>query len=139
MNTYIGAISLKNILVLSLLVISASIFAQENATPLSVVNSRMDAYNRHDLASFLKNYAEDVQVFTYPNIPLGNKGKSHLKSIFEPMFKEAKVRVKIIHQIAQGRHVINHEIVSYDGSEQKYVSIYEVENGLIKTVRFVRE
>lgn len=130
---------MKKILVLSLLVISASIFAKENLTPASVVNSRMDAYNRHDLASFLNNYAEDVQVFTYPNIPLGNKGKSHLKSIFEPMFKEAKVSVKIIHQIAQGRYVINHEIVSYDGNEQKYVSIYEVENGLIKTVQFVRE
>lgn len=130
---------MKHILGLSLLLISASIFAQENPTPASVVNARMDAYNRHDLTSFLSNYAEDVQIFNYPNIPLGNKGKSHLKSIFEPMFKEAKVNVKIIHQIAQGRYVINHEIVSYDGSEQKYVSIYEVENGLIKTVQFVRE
>lgn len=130
---------MKNIVVLSLLVISASIFAQETQTPVSVVNSRMDAYNRHDLTSFLNNYAEDVQVFTYPDIPLGNKGKVHLKSIFEPMFEEAKVSVKIIHQIAQGRHVINHEIVSYDGNEQKYVSIYEIENGLIKTVRFIRE
>jgi hypothetical protein len=130
---------LKNILVLSFLVFTASIFAQEKPTPTSVVNFRMDAYNRHDLVSFLNNYAEDVQVFTYPNIPLGNKGKNHLKNIFEPMFKEAKVSVKIIHQIAQGRYVINHEIVSYNGNEQKYVSIYEVENGLIKTVQFIRE
>jgi len=130
---------LKSILVLSLLVFSVSIFAQENPTPTSVVNSRMDAYNRHDLASFLNNYAEGIQVFTYPNIPLGKKGKNHLKSIFEPMFKEAKVSVKIIHQIAQGRYVINHEMVSYNGNEQKYVSIYEVEDGLIQTVQFIRE
>lgn len=130
---------MKNIVFLSLLVISASVFAKEDQTPISIVNSRMDAYNRHDLASFLNNYAEDIQVFTYPNIPLGDKGKNHLKSIFEPMFKEAKVNVKIIHQIVQGKYVINHEIVSYSGHEQKYVSIYEVENGLIKTVQFVRE
>jgi hypothetical protein len=99
----------------------------------------MDAYNHHDLAEFLKNYAEDIQVFTYPNIPLGKKGKEHLKSIFAPMFKEGKVSVTVIHQIQQGKYVINHEVVSYDGNNQKYVSIYEVENGLIKTVQFVRE
>lgn len=130
---------MKKLIALSFILFSGSIFAQENTNPLSVVNSRMDSYNRHDLTSFLNNYAEDVQIFTYPNIPLGNKGKGHLKSIFEPMFKEAKVSVKIIHQIVQGRHIINHEIVSYNGNEQKYVSIYEVENGLIKTVQFIRE
>ncbi len=130
---------MKKFIVLSFIVCSASIFAQENTDPLSVVNSRMDSYNRHDLTSFLNNYAEDVQVFTYPNVPLGKKGKEHLKSIFEPMFKEAKVSVKIVNQIVQGQHIINHEIVSYNGNEQKYVSIYEVENGLIKTVQFIRE
>ena len=134
-----GEASVKKILILSLFAISASVFAQENLTPLSVVNARMDAYNHHDLDSFLKNYAEDIQVFTYPNIPLGNKGKSHLKSIFEPMFKEAKVSVKIIHQMTQGKYVINHEIVSYSGKDQKYISIYEVENNLIKSVQFIRE
>jgi hypothetical protein len=125
---------------LLVLLLSFSAFSQENnQTPLSVVNSRMDSYNRHDLNSFLKSYAEDIQVFTYPNIPLGTKGKDHLRSIFEPMFKEANVSVKIVHQISQGRYVINHEVVSYGGKEQKYVSIYEVENGLIKTVQFIRE
>jgi hypothetical protein len=132
-------IFLKNFSVLSLLIICQSVFAQENKTPLAVVNSRMEAYNHQDLASFLKTYAEDIQIFTYPNIPLGKKGKDHLKGIFEPMFKEGKVSVKIVHQIQQGKYVINHEIVSYDGNDQKYVSIYEVENGLIKTVQFIRE
>ncbi|HLT53160.1 MAG TPA: nuclear transport factor 2 family protein [Flavobacteriaceae bacterium] len=131
---------MKTLTTILFLLISASAFAKDNIlTPLSVVNSRMDSYNRHDLDSFLKNYSEDIQVFTYPNITLGNKGKSHLRSIFEPMFKEAKVSVKIIHQINQGKFVINHEVVSYGGNKQKYVSIYEVENGLIKTVQFIRE
>lgn len=130
---------MKNIFALLLLCVSVAAFAQVAPSPLAVVNARMDAYNRHDLSAFLKNYAEDVQVFTYPNIPLGKPGKSHLQSIFEPLFKEAKVSVKIVQQIPQGRYVVNHEIVNYAGKEQKYVSIYEVENGLIKTVQFIRE
>lgn len=131
---------MKHMIVLFFLVCSVSAFTTESAaTPLSVVNARMDAYNRHDLDAFLKNYADDIQVFTYPNIPLGSKGKPHLRGIFAPMFKEAGMSVEIIHQIVQGRYVINHEIVSYNGNDQKYLSIYEVENGLIKSVQFIRE
>lgn len=130
---------MKNLIAVVIFIVSSLAFAQQDVSPLSVVNARMEAYNRHDLTSFLQNYADDIQIFNYPNIPLGNKGKDHLKSIFEPIFKEAKISVKIIHQIVQGKYVINHEIVSYDGNDQKYVSIYEVENGRIKTVQFVRE
>jgi hypothetical protein len=119
---------------------STLVFSADNtARPLDVVNARMDAYNKHDIKTFLNTYSEDVQVFTYPNIPLGEKGKAHLKKIFGPMFKEGGVQVKIHHQIVQGKHVINHETVSYGGKDTKYVSIYEIEKGVIKSVQFVRE
>lgn len=108
-------------------------------TALEVVNARMAAYNNHDLTSFLNTYSDSIQIFTYPNIPLGKPGKEHLAFIFEPMFKEKSVSVKIHSQITQGKYVINHETVTYDKSTQKYVSIYEVENGLIKSVQFLRE
>jgi hypothetical protein len=38
-----------------------------------------------------------------------------------------------------GNHVINHEIVSENGIQTKYISIYEIKEGLIKSVRFVRD
>lgn len=38
-----------------------------------------------------------------------------------------------------GPYVINHEIVTQNGKEQKYISIYKVERGLISSVSFVRE
>jgi hypothetical protein len=99
----------------------------------------MKAYNEHDIEAFLRVYSEDIQIFTYPNIPLGQKGKEHLNKIFSPIFKEAKVSVVIHEQIVQGKYVINHEAVTYAGKEQKYVSIYEVEGGLINSVQFIRE
>lgn len=113
--------------------------AEVSAEPIAVVNARMDAYNNHDIDAFLELYSQDIQVFTFPNVTLGPKGKEHLLSIFEPMFKEGKVGVKVHQQITQGRYVINHETVTYNGESQKYVSIYEVENGLITSVQFVRE
>lgn len=111
--------------------------------PLEIVNRRMQAYNDHNLADFLKTYAEDVEIYTYPDKLLGT-GKKHLKDLFEPLFKAQSGYVTIHHQIVKDRYVINHETVSYEGKETEdketeYISIYEVRQGLIKSVRFVRD
>lgn len=107
-------------------------------TPLEIVNNRMEAYNNHDLNSFLTLYSEDIEIYTYPDVLLG-KGKAHLKSIFEPMLNQKSVHVDIHHQIARDSYVINHETVSYGDNKVEYVSIYEVRDGLIQSVRFVRD
>lgn len=131
---------MKKLFFILLAVVSINAQAADHPkAPLDVVNARMAAYNNHDLTSFLNTYSDSIQIFTYPNIPLGKPGKEHLAFIFEPMFKEKSVSVKIHSQITQGKYVINHETVTYDKSTQKYVSIYEVENGLIKSVQFLRE
>ena len=107
-------------------------------SPLSVVNKRMDAYNKHDLASFLATYSENVQIYTYPD-KLLNSGRANLQSIFEPVFKEQKVKVVIHYQVEKDSYVINHETVDYDGKKTQYVSVYKVVNGLITEVRFIRD
>jgi hypothetical protein len=112
--------------------------ADTKPSPLTVVNKRMDAYNKHDLKSFLATYADNVEIYTYPTTSLA-KGKAHLTSIFEPMFKEGAVHVTIHTQLENDSYVINHETVEYLGKKTKYLSIYKVENNLITEVRFVRD
>lgn len=107
-------------------------------SPLAVVNKRMDAYNQHDLKAFLAMYSDTVQVYTYPDKQLAG-GKVHLQSIFEPMFKEGNVAVKIHQQIEKDSYVINHETVIHADKKTDYVSIYKVVDGLITEVRFVRD
>lgn len=107
-------------------------------SPLDVVNKRMDAYNQHDLKAFLAMYSETVQVYTYPDKQLA-EGKVHLQSIFEPMFKESNIAVKIHQQIEKDSYVINQETVTYSDKKTNYVSIYKVVDGLITEVRFVRD
>lgn len=107
-------------------------------TPLEAVNARMDHFNQHDLTAFLNSYHKDVKIYTYPSKLLG-KGSGRLASIFEADFKEKNIHVEIINQISNGPYVINHEIVTRAEKETKYVSIYEVKEGLITSVRFVRE
>jgi len=107
-------------------------------SPLEVVNLRMQAYNEHDLDTFLSTYAEAVEIYTYPDRSLG-KGKKHIKSLFEDVFQEGSVHVDIHHQIAKDGYVINHETVVSGDKQTEYVSIYEVRKGLIRSVRFVRD
>jgi len=119
---------------------SEQIESQQNAklTPLEAVNARMNHFNQHDLTAFLNSYHKDVKIYTYPSKLLG-KGSARLASIFETDFNEKNIHVEIISQISNGPYVINHEIVTRADKETKYVSIYEVQKGLITSVRFVRE
>ena len=98
----------------------------------------MTFYNQHNFDQFIKLYAQDVKVYTYPDKLLG-EGIDNIISIFKPKFKAKSIVVEIITQIENGNHVINHEIVTEENQLTKYVSIYQIENGLIKSVRFVRD
>ena len=113
---------------------------EQNATPtsLEVVNKRMGFYNQHNFVEFMKLYSPDVEVYTYPTKLLG-QGTDNISSIFEPKFAAKSIQVEIVSQMYNGDHVINHEIVTENGIKTKYISIYEVKDGLIKSVRFVRD
>lgn len=109
-----------------------------NLTPLEVVNKRMNYFNEHNYADFIKLYNTNVKVYTYPDNLMGT-GSDRLASIFKSDFENKLVAVKLVNQMNNGPYVINHELVTNDGKETKYVSIYKVENGLITNVSFVRE
>jgi len=106
--------------------------------PLAVVNRRMELYNNHDVEAMLALYSADVTIFTYPDTRLG-AGKDHMRKVLHEIFADGDVRVAITRQMLIDGYVINEELVSYAGKPTKYVSIYEVRNGLITSVRFVRD
>lgn len=110
----------------------------KNPSPLDVVNQRMDFYNHHNFEQFIRLYNDSVKVYTYPDKFLAS-GKDNLASIFKPKFSSKSIQVKIVSQIINGNYVINQEIVTENGLDTKYVSIYEVRDGLITSVRFVRD
>ena len=132
----------RSIVVSAILLLACGASNAENQkkplSPLDVVNARMAAHNDHDLEKFLSVYSPDIQVYDYPGKPIGEKGKPHIRKIFEPLFADGAVRVEIHQQIAKGNYVVNEETVVRRGTTYEYVSIYEIEKGLIKTVRFIR-
>jgi len=109
-----------------------------NLTPLEVVNKRMNYFNEHNYDAFIKLYDNNVKVYTYPDKLMGT-GSDRLAFIFKSDFENKLVAVKIVNQMNNGPYVINHELVTNDGKETKYISIYKVEKGLITNVSFVRD
>lgn len=107
-------------------------------TPIEIVNERMVAHNNHDIEKFLASYAEDIQIYDFPSTPLGSAGKAHLRKIFTPLFKNKAVKTKIQSQMENGKYVANRETVEREGKITEYISIYEIEDGLIKSVRFIK-
>jgi len=55
------------------------------------------------------------------------------------MFQQKQVQVEIHGQFTKDSYVINNETVTDGEKETKYLSIYKVKDGLIRSVRFVRD
>jgi hypothetical protein len=113
--------------------------AQQNAqTPLSVVNKRTKALSDHNFDDFMSTYAENVEIFVYPDKSLG-KGKEHLRALFAPMFKRGDVEIEVTRQLVSDSFVVTESITSFADKSETTLAIYEVRDGLIQSVRFLRD
>lgn len=107
-------------------------------SPREVVEARMKALNENDLQSFLALYAEDVEIFVYPDIPLSS-GRDRLAEIFSPLFAAGDVAVVVESVIAVDSFVVVERTFSFGDVSEPGVAIYEVREGLIRSVSFVRD
>ncbi len=112
--------------------------ASEQATPLTVVNKRTKALADHDFDIFMSTYAENVEIFVYPDKPLG-KGKEHVRTLFAPMFKAGEVEIEVTHQLVSDSFVVCASTISFADKSETTVAVYEVRDGLIQSVRFLRD
>lgn len=112
--------------------------SEQNVSPLAVSALRMARLNEHDLEGFLNLYDPNVEIYDYPVQFLGT-GRDHIRRIFAPLFAEKFIHGEIKQQTMSGDYVINEEIITYPDKVQRYLSIYEVKNGMIQNIRFIRD
>lgn len=107
-------------------------------TPEAIVQNQLDAYNARNLKAFLNTYSEDIQVFNFPN-ELSFEGKEALKERYGAFFESTPdLHCKIKNRIIIGNKIIDKKKVTINGETHWVVAIYEVENGKIAKVTFVR-
>ncbi|MGZ5190312.1 MAG: amidohydrolase family protein, partial [Flavisolibacter sp.] len=106
------------------------------SSPEELVDLQLLAYNAHNLEAFLAPYAEDVEVYRFPN-KLLTKGKEAMRKSYEFIETTPRLYCRLINRIVQGNMVIDQEEVWGFGDKPFYgLAIYEVKDGRIQKVYF---
>ena len=102
------------------------------------VQAQLEAYNNRDIEGFLNPYADDVQVFDFPEKFLF-QGKEIMRARYSSFFDSTPdLYCKLVNRIILGNKVIDEESVTANGMQFQAIAIYEIEGGKITKVTFIR-
>ncbi|MFN3754849.1 amidohydrolase family protein [Flavobacterium sp.] len=107
-------------------------------TPEALAQRQLNAYNVRNIEAFLEPYADDVEIYNYPN-ELQSKGKEMMRQGYAAMFQSVtNLHCELKERIVQGNIVIDKERVQFGDKFIEAVAIYHIENGKIKKVYFIQ-
>lgn len=107
--------------------------------PEILVQQQLNAYNARNIDAFMEPYAEDVELYTFPNTLL-SKGKDAMRKTYETMFKRyPELHCEIKQRIINLNTVIDKESVSgvKPGQKIEATALYEIKNDKISKVYFL--
>jgi hypothetical protein len=110
-----------------------------SASPVDVVQKQLDDYNRRDLAAFVSNYSEGIEVYRLPAAEPAIVGKAAFAKVYETTrFNLPGLHAELVNRIAFGNKVIDHERVTGIRDEPiEVAAAYEVRDGLIVKAWFL--
>jgi len=107
-------------------------------SPEDLAQRQLNAYNLRNIDAFLEPYADDVEIYTFPD-KLQAKGKEAMRNMYTPMFeKTPNLHCELVNRIVQGNNVIDHERVQFGNRMVEAIAIYHMEDGKIKKVYFIQ-
>ncbi len=107
-------------------------------SPLALVQRQLNAYNARNLDAFLEPYAEDVELYTFPD-KLLSKGKEAMRKTYAFFSQVPNLHCEITKRMIQGNTIIDHERVTGFGNKPfEGVAVYQVEGNKIKKVYFIQ-
>ncbi len=110
-------------------------------SPVDIIQRQDNAYNAHDIEAFLATYSPDIELYSYPDSLLMS-GLEAMRNAYGPRFETTTtLHAEIRNRIVLGNFVVDLErVIGLDeGRVVNAVAIYEVEEGLIRRVWFIRE
>lgn len=108
-------------------------------TPEILVQQQVNGYNARNIDAFLEPYAEDVEIYSFPNTLL-SKGKESMRKTYEALFKKVPdLHCEIKQRIINRNTVIDKESVSgiKPGQKIEATAIYEIRDHKISKVYFL--
>ncbi|MGI9552749.1 MAG: nuclear transport factor 2 family protein [Aurantibacter sp.] len=106
--------------------------------PETIVQKQLDAYNSRDIDAFMKTYSEDVQLYNFP-AEKRSQGQVEMRTAYAGYFESTPdLHCEIKNRMVIGNKVIDEEFITANNNNFSAVAIYEVENGKIAKVTFLR-
>jgi putative hydrolase of HD superfamily len=109
------------------------------ASPLSVVQAQLDAYNAKDIEALLETYAPDAGQFTLHGELLA-KGHEQMRARFLARFTEPDLHAELVSRTVVGNIVTDAELITRNFPEGlgtlEMLCVYEVVNGRIQRASF---
>jgi len=105
-----------------------------------VVDQYADAYNRHDLDAFVALFAPGARIYLHP-AEVVTSGTQQLRARYRDQWREnPRLRLQKQGRMVQGNFVIDseHSVGWADNQDVRVVAIYEVRNGRIQNVWYIR-
>ncbi len=107
-------------------------------TPEALAQRQLNAYNVRNIEGFLEPYADDVEIYAYPD-KLLMKGKEQMRERYSKMFDDTpNLHCELVGRIVQGTIVIDKERVQRASEIIEATAMYHIENNKIKKVYFIR-
>jgi hypothetical protein len=107
---------------------------------INVVQRQLDAYNRHDLETWLQTYAHDAQQYEFPDTLLA-RGQAEIRARATLRFQEPDLHAQLLRREVNAHQVIDHELVTRNFPEGlgtiEMACIYEIASGKIQKTTFV--
>jgi hypothetical protein len=128
-------------IIIALLAINTFVAPAQDMDPRVAAQGQLDAYNNQDIETFLSWYADDVEVYNFPD-ELIYKGKKKMRERYSNAWKQnPDQKARVTDRIVVGNTVIDKEHVTgrANGIENTVIAIYRVEDGIIPKVYFIRD
>ena len=110
--------------------------------PADLAQRQLDAYNGRDLEAFLACYAEDCVVRSHPAGTEMMHGREGMRERYGRLFEEhPELHCTLLARVEHEVFAIDHEHVEglKPGEVVYAVAMYEVRDGLIQNVWFLRD
>jgi len=106
--------------------------------PVDPVQRQLEAYNAHDLERFVAQYADDIRVFRPPaSEPVLAGKQAFAKHYADNRFALPDLHAEVVNRMVAGNTVVDHErITGLQAGVVEAVAVYDVSDGLIRTVWF---
>ncbi|MBC8171867.1 MAG: nuclear transport factor 2 family protein [Anaerolineae bacterium] len=108
-------------------------------TPEQVVQQQLEAYNAHDIDAFMATYSPTIQIMNFPSGAVIYTDPAVMRTDYQRYFANGLPHAEVSKRMTNGNFVIDYE-VGHDQNKGDWqaIAIYEVVDGLIQRVWFVR-